>query len=304
MPRVIAFEDAQANQFRSNAGSLRTVFLKNSRDAPDSPSVFVTRQDAGSFRGAHFHEIDQFQLIIDGKGEFGRHSVSPYSLHFSRAYTAYGPLRADKDGEFAFLVLRSRFDPGHQDLPKAADKLKQVAGRLPWQATKKITFPTQGPGISLQEVPEIKDDQGLFVCALTMAPHSRTVAPDPSGGDGQFVVVVKGSLIYDGREHNALTVAFVKPEENAFWIDAGAQGLEALVLNLPQVKPRAVDARVTSTADGFRKWRCELCSFSYDEALGMPEEGIAAGTRWQDVPDSWSCPDCSASKGDFQMVEA
>ena len=35
----------------------------------------------------------------------------------------------------------------------------------------------------------------------------------------------------------------------------------------------------------------------------MPEEGIPAGTRWQDVPDAWSCPDCSSSKSDFQMVE-
>ena len=34
----------------------------------------------------------------------------------------------------------------------------------------------------------------------------------------------------------------------------------------------------------------------------MPGEGIAPGTRWQDVPETWGCPDCSASKGDFQMM--
>ena len=37
--------------------------------------------------------------------------------------------------------------------------------------------------------------------------------------------------------------------------------------------------------------------------VGMPAEGITAGTRWEDVPDSWCCPDCSASKSDFQLVE-
>ncbi|MGQ0503535.1 MAG: rubredoxin [Panacagrimonas sp.] len=52
-----------------------------------------------------------------------------------------------------------------------------------------------------------------------------------------------------------------------------------------------------------KKWRCLVCDFVYDEALGMPAEGIAPGTRWDDVPDSWTCPDCGAAKIDFQMVE-
>ena len=52
-----------------------------------------------------------------------------------------------------------------------------------------------------------------------------------------------------------------------------------------------------------KKWRCLVCDFIYDEALGLPEEGIAAGTRWEDIPDSWTCPDCGASKNDFVMVE-
>ncbi|MCE9639003.1 MAG: rubredoxin [Betaproteobacteria bacterium] len=44
-----------------------------------------------------------------------------------------------------------------------------------------------------------------------------------------------------------------------------------------------------------------LCAFTYDESKGMPDEGVAAGTRWEDVPETWTCPDCSASKSDFQM---
>jgi rubredoxin len=52
-----------------------------------------------------------------------------------------------------------------------------------------------------------------------------------------------------------------------------------------------------------KKWRCLICDFVYDEAVGMPADGIAPGTRWDDVPDTWTCPDCGASKADFQMVE-
>ncbi|MEK6806208.1 MAG: rubredoxin [Pseudomonadota bacterium] len=54
----------------------------------------------------------------------------------------------------------------------------------------------------------------------------------------------------------------------------------------------------------YKKWRCLICDFVYDEAAGLPAEGIAAGTAWADVPDTWTCPDCGAAKSDFQMVEA
>jgi rubredoxin len=54
----------------------------------------------------------------------------------------------------------------------------------------------------------------------------------------------------------------------------------------------------------YKKWRCLICDFVYEEEKGLPEEGIAPGTRWEDVPESWTCPDCGASKSDFVMVEA
>ncbi len=53
----------------------------------------------------------------------------------------------------------------------------------------------------------------------------------------------------------------------------------------------------------YKKWRCLICDYEYDEAVGAPDDGIPAGTRWGDVPDDWTCPDCGASKDDFQMVE-
>lgn len=50
------------------------------------------------------------------------------------------------------------------------------------------------------------------------------------------------------------------------------------------------------------KWQCLLCGFIYDEAKGMPEEGIMAGTRWEDIPSDWYCPDCGVSKHEFAMI--
>ncbi len=53
-----------------------------------------------------------------------------------------------------------------------------------------------------------------------------------------------------------------------------------------------------------KKMQCFFCGFVYDEAAGMPSEGIAPGTKWEDIPEDWYCPDCGAGKSDFGMVEA
>lgn len=52
-----------------------------------------------------------------------------------------------------------------------------------------------------------------------------------------------------------------------------------------------------------RKFQCNICGFVYDESVGDPEHGIVLGTRWEDVPENWECPECGVSKADFDMVE-
>jgi rubredoxin len=52
-----------------------------------------------------------------------------------------------------------------------------------------------------------------------------------------------------------------------------------------------------------KQYQCIVCGFIYDEEKGLPEEGIAPGTRWHDIPEDWECPDCGVSKADFEMVE-
>ena len=52
-----------------------------------------------------------------------------------------------------------------------------------------------------------------------------------------------------------------------------------------------------------KRYMCVVCGFIYDEELGLPEEGIPAGTLWDDIPENWCCPECGATKADFTMVE-
>ncbi|OGB11452.1 MAG: rubredoxin [Burkholderiales bacterium RIFCSPHIGHO2_12_FULL_65_48] len=50
-------------------------------------------------------------------------------------------------------------------------------------------------------------------------------------------------------------------------------------------------------------YMCVVCGWIYDEAAGLPDEGIAPGTLWADVPDDWRCPECNVSKADFVLCE-
>ncbi len=52
-----------------------------------------------------------------------------------------------------------------------------------------------------------------------------------------------------------------------------------------------------------KKWQCIVCGFIYAEAEGLPAEGLDPGTRWEDIPEDWQCPECGVGKDDFEMIE-
>ena len=52
----------------------------------------------------------------------------------------------------------------------------------------------------------------------------------------------------------------------------------------------------------FRRYECIVCGLIYDEAEGVPDDGIPPGTRWDDVPEDWLCPDCGVGKEDFEPI--
>ena len=52
--------------------------------------------------------------------------------------------------------------------------------------------------------------------------------------------------------------------------------------------------------DETMKYVCTVCGYIYDEADGDPDNGVAPGTKWEDVPGDWVCPLCGAGKEDFE----
>ncbi|HHX54009.1 MAG TPA: rubredoxin [Clostridiales bacterium] len=49
-----------------------------------------------------------------------------------------------------------------------------------------------------------------------------------------------------------------------------------------------------------KKYVCQICGYVYDEAKGDPDNGIAPGTKFEDIPEDWVCPDCGVGKDQFE----
>lgn len=47
------------------------------------------------------------------------------------------------------------------------------------------------------------------------------------------------------------------------------------------------------------KYVCTVCGYVYDEAIGDADSGLAAGTKWADIPETWVCPVCGVGKDQF-----
>lgn len=50
------------------------------------------------------------------------------------------------------------------------------------------------------------------------------------------------------------------------------------------------------------KYVCDICNWEYDEAAGLPDQGIAPGTKWADLPEDFKCPLCGAPKEMFTQL--
>ena len=308
MATVIAYDDAKVNQVTRTGsdGVSRNVStpLLGKRGNPDLPLASLVTFAPGRVSTPHFHDVPQFQIMLDGRGKIGRRDIKTNSVHFSRPNTPYGPFTAADDSSLTCLIIRSRPDTGAQHDPEAIADLNRMPDRNPWQATHDVTFPNMGSAnVVMQPVPELRDEHGLATFALLMRPGTRVLTPDPSIGEGLFVVVQRGSLIHENKEAKAMTLVYVSNKERPFEIHAGSEGLEGLIVRFPNpVTQSAVAAK--GAQPGERSWKCMLCAFAYDEAMGLPEEGIAPGTRWEDIPADWTCPDCAADKGGFELLES
>ena len=238
MPVIAAAETASATRRRASSNGAEfwfTSFIGANRYSPGVgpapgpealyPMAFLVEQDANAVVGAHFHQSDQFQVMLDGAGRLGTHDVGPVAVHFAGAFSAYGPIRAGADG-LHYFTLRNGWDPGARYMPEARTDLPR-----PRRHRVAMAELSREPEAGCESVLGPEAD-GLAAWRWRLADGARLDAPDPATGRGQFWLVLDGTLSGD-EPIGPRSCVFVRPEEPAVRIVAGAGGLDILALQFP-----------------------------------------------------------------------
>jgi hypothetical protein len=178
---------------------------------------------------AHFHQADQFQVVVAGEGTLGTHRVRPVSVHFAGAFTSYGPIRAGAAG-LTYFTLRNGFDPGARYMMRSENRaaLRTVPGRKHREA---VAGPLGAGDSAMLLGPEA---DGMAAWCYRVGPGEALRGSAPVDGRGQYWLVVDGALRRDGVTLGPLSCAFVHPEDAPFGATGGPAGATVLAMQFPR----------------------------------------------------------------------
>jgi hypothetical protein len=194
-------------------------------DGPCGHSVTQGPQDVTK---PHFHEADQYQIVIDGSGHVGGHHVSVGSVHYADGYAGYGPIISEEAG-LTYLTLRSSFDTTHHRLPYEAERARGRRGR---QHMAKIDFELRDPGL----VTLTSREDGMSVRQQRLAPNEALADFRTPGA--RYFLVMDGEVAIDGRSCSEHTCLWVGESETPPPIVGGQRGALVAMLCFPSADSR------------------------------------------------------------------
>jgi hypothetical protein len=174
------------------------------------PMAMLVEQSPHSVLAPHFHRQNQFQLFVQGSGTIGAHALKPYQLHYAGAYTAYGPLRAGPEG-LSYFTLRARLDTGAGFLPDARPAL--LNGPRHHDMSESFDGLMHSSDTVCQTILG-SPDSDLFATTMALPPNVDVVRP--KSALAQFVVVLKGAVMFEERLLNPLEHVFLEGCHLAF----------------------------------------------------------------------------------------
>lgn len=200
------------------------------------PQGFLVHQPPNAVTPAHFHEPNQFQVFVFGKGRMGAAPTSPLTVQYANGHTPYGPIVAGEEG-VQYFTLRQRWDPGAKYVPASMPLLKKGNQRTRIKSGIAVADQGEREARTATEVETILpvEVDGLAAWVWRMAPGGTDTLPEPSAGGGQYLIVTAGDLVANGKTLDKHSTIYVTPEEDALSVAAGAEGLDLLVLQFPRL---------------------------------------------------------------------
>ena len=241
---------AQANRRRTGNGWHTTYIGKNRNTLKEGeatpaddivyPMAFLVEKDAAAVVKPHFHQADQYQVVVQGSGRLGIHDIATVAVHYTDAYSAYGPIIAADEG-VSWFTLRNAWDPGARYMPAQRQQLREARARyqhreatcgpLPPLSDAELAALSGVNGTAVIE--ETRD--GLGTWRYTVSALGSATGPDPATGGGQFWLVAAGSAqVPGGALLPVNSCVFVAPEDLAAQLIAGPLGADLLCMQFPK----------------------------------------------------------------------
>jgi hypothetical protein len=199
------------------------------------PVAFLVEKGPGGITKPHFHQADQYQVVVGGSGKLGLHDTGSIAVHYTDAYSAYGPIVAADEG-IAWFTLRNAWDPGAKYMPASRVELRASRDRHTHWETTTEPLPPVSEGVlqaaeSISSTQVIEGEHGLASWRYQLPPGATLAGPDPRAGGGQFWVVLAGTLSVPTTGLLGVnSCIFVGPEDGTLTATAGPTGAEALCM--------------------------------------------------------------------------
>jgi hypothetical protein len=218
----------------NGTGYFKGEYMPPAPGAAVTPHAFLVEQDPDTVIESHFHQQNQFQVIVGGSAMLGRHAVAPLLVHYAGAHTGYGPIVSGPEG-LHYLTLRPAQDPGARFLPGSREQL--LRGPKRHFSSEAITL-HEAAASARRAAPQTDEvlalqPEGLAVLLYRLPPGAVAHGIDPASGAGQYLVVAGGGVLHQGRVLGVPESLFITADEAAPAITAGPDGAEVLLLQFP-----------------------------------------------------------------------
>jgi hypothetical protein len=235
--KAIRIEDTEVRTVTSDS-PMGTVRLHNfygqGGAANDGPQGFLVEMLVPHSRlDPHFHDVDQFQVVVRGDGRMGGRKLGPVSVHYADAFAPYGPIVAKEHG-LGYYTLRMVCAGGFWTMP--ANREKSRVGR---QFTRDFDIRSALPEQGNVERVIMRDDEpdGLAIMGLRMGPNTKATGRVSDGG-GQYLLICAGSIVKDSKTLPTDSLLLLEAGEPAPEFHSGPDGAAILIMQFARPTER------------------------------------------------------------------
>jgi len=230
--QTVASNEAVFKEVKREGGiGARRSYIGTPGSMADGPQAFLVERPYPNPRVApHFHDVDQFQVIVNGDGRMGKKEVKPITFQYADAFTPYGPI-VGRDHGIDFFTLRPVASGGYFPMPGSRQHMPGRAGRNISGVFDIERDPLPAGKVEREPLMEPQVDD-VYAEGLRLGPKAVADGVDATTG-GQYYLVCTGTLEQDGKTLPAKSLIYVEPNETAPRLQAGPEGACVLALRFP-----------------------------------------------------------------------